>query len=153
MIPSSGRAPASGNLKMLAKGILCIAVALGVAVVVGGRPRIPVESVVVQDFSWSERDRVVAYFLRVKNRSNVEMTVTIDLVALRATADLQEPWPDLGRAQIALVLPPAEEKIYFGLLPLVEAGSGRFTVSKHCVKHEQPPLAYGERPSGPRSSS
>lgn len=149
--PTSGRVPTSRNLKTLAKETLGIALALVVIGVVGGRSRVPVESAVVQEVSWSERDGVVAYSLRVINRSNVEMTVTIDLLAVRATASTGEP--DLGRAQLAVVLRPAEEKTYFGLLPLIDAGSSSLTVSKHCVRHEQPPLAYGVRPSGPRSSS
>lgn len=153
MIPTSGRVPASAFLKMLVKGTLYLAVALGVALAVGVRSRAQIEGVVVQDLSWSERDRVVAYALRISNRTAVEMTVTIDLVAVRATAEQRETRPDLGRAQIALVLRPAEEKTYFGLLPLVDAGSSGLSVFKHCVRHERRSLVNTDRPTGPRSSS
>jgi len=96
---------------------------------------------------------MVAYALRMSNRTAVEMTVTVDLVAVQATAEQRESRPELGRAQLSLVLGPAEEKTYYGLLPLVDAGSSRLTVSKHCVRHEQRPLGYTDRPTGPRSSS
>ena len=153
MIPTSRRLSASAFLKMLAIGTLCFVVALVFALTVGVRSRAQIEGVVVRDLFWSERDRVVAYALRISNRTTVEMTVMIDLVAVRAPAEQRETLPDLGRTQIALVLRPAEEKTYFGLLPLVDAGPSRLTVSKHCVRHEQRPLDYTDRPMGPRTSS
>lgn len=60
-------------------------VALVFALTVGVRSRAQIEGVVVQDL-WSERDRVVACALRISNRTTVEMTVMIDLVAVRAPA-------------------------------------------------------------------
>jgi hypothetical protein len=138
---------------MVARGTLCFAVAAGIASAVGVRSRSQIEGVVVRDLSWSERDRVVAYALRVSNRTTDEMTVTIDLVAVQAKAEQREARPDLGRVQLALVLGPAEEKTYYGLLPLVDSGSSELTISKHCVRHEQRPVACTNRPTGPRSSS
>lgn len=153
VIPTSGVVPASVFLKLLTKATLCCAVALGIALIVCPHSRAPTEGVVVRDLSWSERDRVVAYVLRISNRTAVEMNVTIDIVAVRASGEHRETRPDLGRTQVTLVLGPAEEKTYFGLLPLVKAGSSGLTVSKHCVRHEQRPLTYTDRPAGPRSSS
>lgn len=153
MIPTPGCGSASAFLKLLAKGALCIAVAVGITLAVGGRARSQIEEVVVRELSWNERDRVVAYALRISNRTTVEMIVTIDLVAARATAEQRETRPNLGRTRVALVLGPEEEKTYFGLLPLVDAGSSRLTVSKHCVRHEQRTLVNTDRPTGPRGSS
>jgi len=94
-------------------GTLCFAVAVGITLSVGVRSRSQIEGVVVRDLAWSERDRVVAYALRISNRTTDEMAVTINLVAVHATAEQREARPDLGRVQLALVLGPAEEKTCF----------------------------------------